>query len=145
MSPGKRSVAIFLLIHVAAWAGNGSSGVGNMIRVDGSLYSRVSKDQITRQGDLLIDSETGEPLLQITEISAADLAQDQPNLVRATLGKTHGFEFVPDRDPTFGSWKGYWVVPSETPGKWIRLRPKSRTNAMVAEVLGGLFINTDSH
>ena len=128
-------------ITASAWAlaaGNGSSGTGNGIVTIGDGVATLLPDAqgVTRKGDFLVDSGTGEKLIRIESVRKKDLDPTKPELVPAHLGQMKGYEFLPDLR-NISTQDNFWIVCGKK-DLCLRLVPVSRTNPKVQDIVGGL-------
>lgn len=135
------ALVLLLARSPIAEAGNGSVGVGNRHMIAPGIETVLPKSEtIRKNGNLILDGGTGEPLLRVESTSRESVRalsrRRGTQLVEARLGRLRGYEFLP--------WAGkekaqenHWIVCGAD-GGCHRLIPLSRTNAKIQSIISGL-------
>ncbi len=134
------SFLFILLLFVAPYihATNGSSGVGNAsVLISNDIFTILPQGWVHRTNNLIIDSRTGEKILEINRIQQAKVNQliSSGSLVTANLGSVGAFEFLPKRG---SNEKTFWIICSLQQKNCNKIDSKSQTNTKVPAIMGSL-------
>ena len=131
---------VLFLVHFApdAFSSNGSSGVGNAsVPIAHDVFAVIPQGWISRKSNLVVDSTSGENLLEIKKIGETEVNMliNTGRLVEAKLGAVEAFEYLPSRG---SSSQNYWVICSKNIEDCRKIEPKSKINPKVPAVMGSL-------
>lgn len=126
---------LFMLFSPWAFAGNGSSGVGNgPISIVGNIIISDFGGSIERNGSQITTKKSNTPLIEISEISRAKVQELQRKgiIFSSYLGGVSGFEKLSENNLP----NGYWIVCDQNYCK--KLIPLSDSSPLVPGVIGSL-------
>lgn len=122
----------FLLFSCDLWAGNGSSGIGTAMIVQG-YQSHESSEDVRNINGYIVDLKSNLKIIKVDELKKTEI--NFKKLSKSRFGKVDGFEHI----PTFPNKNNYWVLCKKESDICYKLTPLSKQSSKITSILGSLF------